>query len=69
MLRAACAKGEGRSSAFSCGAMTDYKGAMMNLIDGIKIEVTSDELKATLVERRNHHKAKAAFYCRAGAQP
>src|SRR5207253_1055717 len=34
----------------------------MNLIEGIKIEVTSAELRTMLEERRDHHKAKHAFY-------
>ena len=34
----------------------------MNLIDGIKIDVTSAELKATLEQRRDHHREKTAFY-------
>ena len=34
----------------------------MNLIDGIKIDVTSAELKTTLEQRRDHHREKTAFY-------
>jgi hypothetical protein len=34
----------------------------MNLIDGLKIELSSHELKTTLLERYEHHKGKASFY-------